>query len=250
MKSLHKVLDIIEAVSAAGSVGIRELSSSIGFPPATTHRIASTLVARRFFEQDPVTRKYSLSVRFLELGSMVKDRFNLPSIARPHLEKLMTETRESANLAVQDGDEMIYLDHVRSHHAMLQLFTRVGARVPLHCTGVGKVVLSRMDDEEIEAYLKRTRRTRFTANTKVKKKDVLEEVGHIRALGYAVDDQEMEEGVRCVAAPILDHRGQLAGVASISGAAMRISNERIDQLGKMVSYCTMNISQDLGFNPL
>ena len=140
MKSLHKVLDVIDAVGNGGSVGIRELSSRLGFPPATTHRIIATLLERHYVRQDPETKKYALSVKFLELGSRVQEQFDLTRVARPHILKLMTETRESVNLAVQDKDEVVYLDHVRSSHSMLQLFTKVGARVPLYCTGVGKNV--------------------------------------------------------------------------------------------------------------
>ena len=112
MKSLLKAIDTIEAVAEAGSAGIRKLSSMTGFPPSTIHRIAATLVKKNYFQQDPVTKRYSLSFRFLELGSRVQQQTHLTSIARPHLEQLMSETRESINLAVRDGDSAIYLDSV------------------------------------------------------------------------------------------------------------------------------------------
>jgi len=247
MKSLHKVLDIIDAVGKAGSLGIGEISDQLGFPPSTIHRIVSTLAMRGYFKQDAENRRYALSVKFLELASMVQLQINLTSIARPHLEDLMAETRESANIAVQDEDEVTYLDVVQSKHSMLQLFTKVGARVPLYCTGVGKLFLSQMEEAEIKAYLKRTRRTHFTSNTLVEGSAIYTELSHIRARGYAVDNGEMEDGVRCIASLVFDHRGRPAAAVSISGAAMRIIPDRIGHLGQSVKDCASNISQALGY---
>jgi DNA-binding IclR family transcriptional regulator len=248
MKSLHKVLDIIEAVAKSGSAGIRELSSHTGFPPPTVHRITSTLVERRYFKQDPLTKRLSLSIQFLELGTKVQQQFNLTAIARPHLEKLMDETKESVNLAVQDGDHVAYLDHVRSDYSMLQLFTKPGARVPLYCTGVGKLFMSRWTLSEVEDYLKRTPLTHHTPHTIVDRLDLLEELERIRRQGYSVDNEEMEEGVRCVAALVLDHRGKPAGAISISGTAMRIAPRRIKPFAKSLKACSQAISKELGFN--
>ncbi len=155
MKSLLKAIDTINAVAEAGSAGIRELSAITGYPPSTIHRIAAALVKRHYFQQDPVTKQYELSFRFLELGTRVQQKIHLTSIARPHIERLMDETRESVNLAVRDADSIVYLDNAQSNHSMLQLFTRPGARVPLYATGVGKLFLSAMQESELDAYLER-----------------------------------------------------------------------------------------------
>jgi DNA-binding IclR family transcriptional regulator len=247
MKSLLKAMDIVDALAENGSAGIRKLSTITGLPPSTIHRIASTLLERRYLNQDPVTKRYALSFRFLELGTKVQQQFNLSSIAKPHLERLMAETKESVNLAVRDGDSVVYLDHIRSHFAMLQLFTRPGARVPLYATGVGKMFLSQLSDSELDEYLKRTRRMPFTSRTLVKRDEILRELASIRVRGYAVDNEEMEEGVRCVAALVFDHQRQPIAAVSISGAAMRILPERFDFFGKDVKRCVLAISQDLGF---
>lgn len=247
MRSLHKVLDIIDTVAEVGNVGIRELSALTGFPPATTHRIVSTLLKRRYFQQDPVTKSYSLSLRFLELGQKVQQHFNLTSIARPHLERLMAEAKESANIAVQDGDEAVYLDQVRSNH-MLQLFTKLGARVPLYATGVGKMFLSQWPQADVEAYLGRTKLVPHTPYTLVEKSEILDELKRIRAQGYSVDNEEMEEGVRCAATLVYDHRGLPIAAVSVSGAAMRLTKERIQHFGQMVIDCASRISKGLGYH--
>jgi DNA-binding IclR family transcriptional regulator len=247
MKSLHKVLDIIETVSDLGQVGIRGLSARTGFPPPTIHRILATLVERGYLKQDPISKGYALSFRFLELGTKVQQQFNLTSIARPHLERLMVETRESVNLAVQDGDHVVYLDSAHSNYSMLQLFTQPGARVPLYATGVGKVFLSLWDEKDVHEYMKRTDRVRFTPHTLIEPEGLLSELGRIRDQGYAVDDEEMENGVRCVAAPVRDHNAVNTAAVSISGTTVRMTHDRIDELGQKVKFCAAAISKEMGY---
>jgi DNA-binding IclR family transcriptional regulator len=248
MKSLSKAIDTIDAVAEAGSAGIRELSAITGFPPSTIHRIAATLVKKHYFQQDPVTKRYSLSFRFLELGTQVQQQTHLTSIARPHLEQLMAQTRESINLAVRDGDSAVYLDNVRSSYSMLQLFTRPGARVPLYATGVGKLFLSRMTASELELYLQQADLTPFTRHTVTEKDEIIQELNRIRTRGFAVDNEEMEEGVRCVAALIFDHQGQPAASVSITGAAMRVTPDRVESFGEQIKACALAISRKLGFH--
>lgn len=248
MKSLLKAIDTIDAVAEAGSVGIRELSSITGFPPSTIHRIVTTLVKKSYFQQDPITKRYSLSFRFLELGSRFQQQTHLTAVARPLLERLMAETRESINLAVRDGDSAVYLDIVQSDYTMLQLFTRPGARVPLYATGVGKLFLSRMEESELDAYLQRSKPTPYTPHTLVEKDKILNDLKKIRSRGYSVDNQEMEEGVRCVAALIFDHQGKSAASVSITGAAMRVTPDRVEHFGELIKSCALAISRELGFN--
>ena len=247
MKSLNKALDIIDAVNKLGNAGIRDISSLTGFPSTTVHRIAATLVKRQYFNQDPVTKNYSLSLRFLELGTKVQQQFDLPTIARPHLQKLMSETDESANLAICDGDSAMYLDQVQSNKSMLKIFTQLGTRVPLYSTGVGKIFLSQWSRTDLDSFLKRTRLIAHTPNTLTSRSKILKELDQISAQGFAVDNEEMEAGVRCVAALVFDHRQQAVAAVSISGAALRITPERIEDLGKKVKQCALDISRDLGF---
>jgi DNA-binding IclR family transcriptional regulator len=248
MKSLHKVLDIIDFIALSGKAGISEISDHTGFPPPTAHRIVSTLAGRHYLQQDPATKGYSLSLKFLELGSLVQHRFDLVRIARPHLELIVAETKESASLVVRDGDEAVYLDHVQDQH-MLQLFTRVGARVPLYSTGGGKVLLGGMADAEIASYLKRCPRIRHTARTLTEAGTLKRDLADIRQRGYAVDNEEMEAGIRCVAVPVYRHDGSVAASLSVSGATIRIPGERIEALAEIARYRALSVSRALGFNP-
>lgn len=246
MKSLRKALDIIEIIAQAGSMGVRELAARTGFPPATAHRILATLLERNYLSQNPSNKSYALSTRFLEFADSAQQQIDLVPISHPHLEKLCAQTHENANLCVREGLMVVYIDHVYSREHMLQTFTRLGARVPLYATGVGKLFLSHMQASEIEVYLSETELKRFTHHTITDKKRLLEELAQIRSAGYALDNQEMELGVRCVAAPVFRHKGVLAAAISVSGAQQWISMKRIAPLSKQVMACAARISADLG----
>jgi DNA-binding IclR family transcriptional regulator len=248
MKSLHKVIDIIEIISDHGIIGTRELSAKAGYPPATVSRILTTLQKRNYIQQDPFTKKYNLSLKFLELGTKVQRQYSIAQIARPYIERLMKDTRENANLCSADGDEVIYLDHVHSDDHMLQCFTSLGTRVPLYATGVGKALLSQRRESEIRAYLKKIRPISFTEKTFINKNEIMAELRKVKIKGYALDNEEREEGIRCIAAPIFDHRGQCNAAISVSGPTLRLTNSRIEELGKIVKNYARQISEKIGYN--
>lgn len=250
MKSLHKTLDIIDTIAENGPVGIHDISVITGYPPPTIHRITSTLVERRYLRQDPATKRYLISLKFLALGTQVQEQFDVAAISRPHLQRLMIETEESANLAIQDGDEVVYLNHVKSEKSMLKIFTTLGARTPLYSTGVGKIFLSHWNKSDLDLYLQRTDRKPFTPNTLVNRDDILDDLARITAVGYAVDNEEMETGVRCVAAIVLDHIGKAIAAVSISGPALRIIPDRIENFAEKVKRCSLAISRELGYMPI
>ncbi len=249
MKSLHKTLDILDLIAEKGPVGIHDIFVITNYPHSTIHRIISTLVERRYLRQDSATKKYSISLKFLELGNKVQEQFDVAAISHPHLQRLMIETEESANLVIQDGDEVVYLNHAKSEKSMIKIFTTLGARTPLYSTGVGKMFLSQWNKSDLDLYLQRTDRKPFTPNTLVSRNDILDELDRIKALGYAVDNEEMETGVRCVAAIILDYFGKAIGAVSISGPALRITPDQIENLAEKVKHCALAVSQELGYLP-
>ena len=248
MKSLKKALDLLEIIAETGGIGVREMSARTGFPPTTVHRVMRTLVERGYLRQNPNNREYRLSTRFLDFADRVYQQFDLIPIARPYLEKLSADTEESANLCVLDGPVIVYIDHIHSQKHMLRTFTRLGARVPLYATGVGKIYLSQMVHNELEAYLAQVKMERFTGKTITDRKTLMREIERIRKQGYALDDQEKENGVRCVAAPIFDHNRTIIAAISISGATQWITKDRIEPLSQLVMDSAARISGDFGYD--
>jgi IclR family KDG regulon transcriptional repressor len=240
-------LDLIEIIAETGSLGVRELSSRTGFPPTTVHRMMATLTERGYLQQNPSTRNYSLSTRFLEFADRVQQQFDLLPMARPHLERLCADTGENVNLGVREGTVVVYIDHVHSQTHTLQTFTRLGARVPLYATGVGKVFLSRMKTPELDAYLKKITLKQYTEKTITDRNLLTKELARVRKQGYAVDNQEKEHGVRCIAAPVLNYNELMIAAVSISGASQWIPMERIHLLARMVINCAARISAELGY---
>ena len=248
LKSLRKALDMLEIISQSGGIGIRELSKKTGFPPTTVHRIINTLLDRGYLHQNPNKKNYYLSTLFLDFADSVQQQFDLLPIARPHLENLSADTEKSVNLCVRDGMVMVYIDHIQSQKHMLRTFTRLGARVPLYASGVGKVYLSLMAPDELETYLTQITPESFTEKTITVKEQLAGEIARIRDQGYALDDQEKESGVRCIAAPIFNHNGSIAAAVSISGAIQWIGDEQIDPLSRMVIRTAETISSELGYH--
>jgi DNA-binding IclR family transcriptional regulator len=246
MKSLKKALDLIELVAESGAIGVRDLAQISGLPPATAHRIVATLVNCGYLNKDDRTHHYALSPKFLVLGEKVQQQIDIVSIARPYLEKLMGESRENANLSIRDGHHVIYIDHVGSPDHNLRIFTKLGGSAPLYASGVGKVFLSCFSEPQFQRYVEEAAFQSFTANTITTVQKLRDEIQTVREKGYAVDNQEKELGVRCVAAPIFDHSNQIKAAISISGAAQRITMKRLPALGKLVVGVAHQLSVAIG----
>jgi DNA-binding IclR family transcriptional regulator len=246
MKSLNRTLDIIELIANHRGIGVREIAQIAGLPPATAHRIVAALVNRGYLNKNDRTHHYTLSAKFLILGEKVQQQIDIVSIARPYLEQLMADSRENANLCVRDGDNVIYVDHVGSPDHNLRIFTKLGGNAPLYASGVGKVFLSHLSDSGFEDYVKSVSLKPFTPNTITTPAALHKEILSIRDNRYAVDNQEKELGVRCVAAAVLDHNDKIQAAISVSGATQRITMKRLPALARQVVDCARRISAGIG----
>ncbi|MBI4966160.1 MAG: IclR family transcriptional regulator [Desulfomonile tiedjei] len=247
LTSLEKGLRLLDAVAKAKSIGLRELAAGLGFPPSTVHRLSGILTACHFLTQDPESKKYRLSLKFLELGAAVREDLDVISAARPHMSALVEATSETVNLAFFDSAEVIYVDQVANSNSLLRMFTRVGTRAPLHCTGVGKARLAALPDELVAEYWRSAKKERFTVNTIADEPSLGKELQVIRRLGYAVDNEEMEIGVRCVACLIRQNRTGIVAALSISGPSSRLTADKVPFIGELVRQTAGRITADLGY---
>ncbi|MFB7052001.1 IclR family transcriptional regulator [Streptomyces vinaceus] len=218
VQSLERAFDLLERMAdAGGEVGLSELSTASGLPLPTIHRLMRTLVACGYVRQQP-NRRYSLGPRLIRLGESASRL--LGTWARPYLARLVEETGETANMALLDGDEIVYVAQVPSKHSM-RMFTEVGRRVLPHSTGVGKALLAYTPAEEVRALLARTGMPAATEKTITTPEGFLEALEQVRKTGYAVDDNEQEIGVRCLAVSVPN--SPTAAAISISGPAGRVT---------------------------
>ena len=246
MKSLNRALDLIEIISERGGIGVRELSKTAGLPPASTHRIIAALVTRGYLNKNERNHHYTLSPKFLILGQRVQQQIDIVSVARPYLEKLMSETRENANLCVRDGNNVIYIDHVGSPDHHLRAFTKLGGKAPLYASGVGKVFLSCFGRQRLQQFIDQVELMPFTPYTITTIPKLIDELNTIRRKGYAIDNQENEIGVRCAAAPVFNHSGRIQAAVSVSGAAQRLTVKRLPILGRLVVDIAQQLSAAIG----
>lgn len=238
-----RILDVFAKTEKP--VGITELATLTNLNVSTAYRIANVFVNHGYLQQEGKRGKYTLGLKFLKFKSIVTKKMDIRQIAYPFLEELRTVTGESINLAVPDGGEAVYIEHIESNHT-LRTFTTRGNRVPLYCTGVGKVFCAFMDNEKMHRLVKEP----FTALTKNTIADIREfekELAKVLSEGVALDNGEMEIDVRCIAAPIFDANGGVIGSVSISGPYTRLPDSRIAELKPIVKESAARISTAMGF---
>lgn len=241
VQSLERAFDLLERMADAGGVtGLSELAASSGLPLPTIHRLMRTLVACGYVRQQP-NRQYALGPRLIRLGESAARP--LSTWARPHLARLVEETGETANMALLDGDEVVYVAQVPSRHAM-RMFTEVGRRVLPHSTGVGKALLAQRPDDQVRALLARTGMPAATDKTLTTPDAFLAALAGARRQGYAVDDNEQEIGVRCVAVAVPDSPTPAA--ISVSGPAGRVTEAAIGAIVPLLHEVARDLSAALG----
>ena len=245
IKSVEKAIRILEAFSDNDfEMSLSEISKKIDMPKATVYRIIETLKNNGLIDQRSDNGKYKLGLKLFELGSLVFKKLKLREVALPYMEALSKKCGETIHLGILQGDEVISIENCESSFD-LRSNIYIGKRAPLYCTGVGKVLLAFLPPDEISKILK-NKRKKYTKNTIVEKKKLEKELKKIREEGFAIDNMEHEEGIRCIAAPIRNHEDKVIASISISGASIRITEEKIPQLALMVKETADNISRKLG----
>ena len=247
VQSVERTLDILESLVEFGSeVGLVEISQAVTLPLATVHRLLGTLIQRGYVKQNQHNRKYSLGFRALQMGHDMRQRFSLRLEARPYLQRLVQRIGESANLAVLDDGEVVYIDQAQSSR-ILRMFTQVGNRLPAHSTGSGKAMLAYLPLDVVDGILRRYGLTGRTPHTITDPERLRSELRRVREIGYAVDDEEHEEGVRCLAVPVRDASGQVVASLSVSGPVTRLNDQQVEMVIPELLDCGVKLSGRLGF---
>jgi len=248
--SVVRTLSILEALATAGELGLADLAARIGLNKSTVFRFMRTLCRDGYASRDPDTERFALTLKVFELGSAVHARLDLTRLAGPLLVRLSATTRETVHLAVMEGARLVYLHKIESPQSLrVAMESGIGLSAPAYCTGVGKVLLAFSETPALEVYLASCNLIRYTERTIAARPALLRELEAIRARGWAVDDEEHEYGVRCVAAPVRDRRGSVVAALSISGPSIRFTPERIETVRTLVCEVADEISGLLGLVP-
>lgn len=247
VRAVERAMDILLELSKyPRGVGITELARAVGLSKATVYRLLSTLADRGFVERVPDTDFYRLGLAVFDLGMAVRNRMDLVREARPILKEVVERTRETVHLGILDNGEVVYVDKLEGPGA-IQMLSRIGRRVPVHCTAMGKVLAADLPAEELERIISSRGLKACTENTITEPEVLKAHLREVARLGFAVDRVEHEHGVQCVAVPIRDFTGRVIGAFSISGSLLTITEERLAELVPFLKEAGGRISRRMGY---
>ena len=248
IKVLNKTFSILEILlQHNSSMNMTELSEKLGFYPSTTHRILDTLKHWGYVEQDSHTQKYQLGLKALELGMAKLHQMDLVREATPYLKELVNQCNETVHLGVLEEGEVLYLAKEESSQT-IRMISYVGKRAPLHCTALGKVLLAYMSEKERKKILQDKGLPRLTEKTITDKRKLEKELGEVKEQNFALDREENEKDVCCIAAPIRNYQGEVIAALSISSPIFRIDKNAQNNLKKALIETSEKISKRLGYN--
>ncbi len=242
IERMFNLMDVL--ASREEAVSLKEISEKTGLHPSTAHRILNDLAIGRFVDR-PQPGSYRLGMRLLELGNLVKGRLNVRDAAMAPMRELHKQIQQPVNLSMRQGDEIVYIERAYSERSGMQVVRSIGGHAPLHLTSVGKLFLAADDPQRVRTYATRTGLAGHTKNS-ITQLPVLErELSKVRQYGVARDDEELELGVRCMAAGIYDDQGKLVAGLSISAPTGRLDEEWLPKLQAVAD----EISRTLGYRP-
>ncbi len=247
IQSVARALAMIDTLAEAKKeLPLAEIAARQGLPKSTVHGLLSTLKDFGYIEQSTFTGKYKLGLRLFELGSSVAQGWEVRTVAAPYIQRVLSAVQETVHLAILDGHEVVYIDKRESSQS-LRIVSQIGMRLPAHCTGVGKVLLAYLPAEQRRQLIAGCSLTRFTRHTLTDPATLEVELAKVRSQGYAIDNEEVMDSLRCAAAPIYDQRGEVIAALSISGPVVRLQGRFFEAAVERVVQAAAEISVALGY---
>lgn len=237
------ILEYLAAVDGPKELGV--ISAALDMNKSTVYRFLFTMGTLGYIKQDPQSGRYALGPRLVWLGSRFLDSLDFRGVARPYLEQLVAETRETVHLAILHDFDVVYVDKVDGMQPV-KMASQIGNRMPAHSTGLGKALLASLEQDQWPVYVQKKGLTKFTPHTIDNPEVFYAHLQEVRERGYAIDDCENEDGIRCVAVPVRNHRGKTIAAISISGWSLTMTPERDESLARLARETSRQISEHLG----
>lgn len=247
IQSAERIFKVLETLAVSGPMGLMELSNQLGLHKSTAHRLLTSLICMGYARQDEDTQKYMLSYKIVGLSGQLLDKIDILPIAHSYMKQLAELSQETVHLVQRNDKDIIYIDKVESKVSSIRMVSQIGMIHPMYCSGVGKAILATLSIEEVTKIWNESIIEKKTENTIVSLDKLLEVLERVRKCGYAIDDEENEIGVRCIAACIYDYRGKAKYAFSISAPVSRMSDERIKELSEYVLQVKNDLSLALGY---
>lgn len=249
VQSIDRVLDILEVLSAAPQgLALSDLAAATSLHASTAHRLLASLANRGYVRKDSENGNYRLTLRLYEISRRVSTVLNLFSASKPMLEKLSNDVKEIVHLVERDGNDVVYLHKFEPFLRSINITSSVGLHNPMYCTGVGKSIMAYLPTKDVLSIWNSTQVIQFTPKTITTWEALQEDLSRVRDRGYAIDDEEHDLGVRCIAAPIYNWNGTPVGAMSISGPIARMTPDTIGDFSPKLINTAEKISELMGWN--
>ncbi|WP_237143670.1 IclR family transcriptional regulator [Phyllobacterium zundukense] len=242
---LDRSLNLLSIIADNDGSTLTDLADHSGMAPSTVHRLLTSLANHGMLTHDPESGDWTIGVRAFEIGNAFLRYRKLGTISRPFLKRLMDECGETANVAIEDEGDVVFISQIESH-APMRAFFRPGRRGPIHASGIGKAILSTWSDTDIGQTLSGKALTHFTDHTLDTLPALLKDIQQIRARGWSVDDEEHTLGMRCIAAPLFNEHGEAIAGISISGPAVRLPKDKLNVLGPVIRRTADELTAAMG----
>ncbi len=239
-----KILDLFDEHEK--ELKITDIGERMGLHKSTVHSLLKTLQVHGYIDQNPENGKYKLGMKLIERGNFVLQGLDIRHIAKKHLLELSSKTGQTTHLVLLDGKEGVYIDKVEGPQAVI-LYSRIGRRIPVHCSAVGKALVAFSKEDEMKRILNNYVYVTQTERTISSEKEFLEELARVREAGHALDTEENEPGVRCVAVPIFDYRGLVVAAISMSTLISRVHDEELKEFIHMLKKAAREMSAEMGY---
>ncbi|WP_077622574.1 IclR family transcriptional regulator [Sediminibacillus massiliensis] len=226
---------------------ITDISEQMGLHKSTVHSLLKTLEKFRYIDQNPENGKYRLGLKLVERGNFVINTMDIRKVAKKHLRELSIKTGQTCHLGILDGSAGVYIDKEEGKMAVIR-YSRIGRRIPLHCTAIGKVLLSLQPPEEVEKLLEGYEYTQHTVHTIKNEQELRHEISKTAELGYGIDDEENEQGVRCIAVPIKNQDNQVLAAISISTLVSSVDDQKLNYFIELLQNAGRELSEELKYS--
>ena len=248
-QSVEKVFQIIEVMASdKGPMRLQDISLKSQLSTSTVLRLLHTLVTYNYVKQNSETLKYSLSMKFCQIGNSISSQISIRDIVNPYLIELSKKCHESTCLAIEEDMMVVYIDAIEGPDKMLRTMQRIGKRAPLHSTGVGKLLLLNYNEDGLKDFVDKKGLVKLTSNTITTLDGLIDELKKIRSLGYAFDNEECELGAKCLAAPIRDYTGKVVACMSVSGPISRFTLEKTDFIKDIILNLSNKASEEMSYS--
>ena len=247
VQSAERIFQVMEMLAENGEMGLMEISAALDLHKSTVHRLLMSLVYMGYAKQDETTQKYMLSYIIVNMAGKILDRMDILQVAKPYLERLSDLSGEAVHLVQREGNHILYIYKIEAKVGTIRMVSHVGMIHPMYCSGVGKAIMATLPEREVKQIWNESVIEKKTDKTVTDYDEMQKLLEEVRKNGYALDDEENEKGVRCIAACLHGYQNEVKYAFSISGPTSRMTRERVMELAVDVKKVQEELSRELGY---